>query len=346
MVGIGLIGFGYWGPNLARNFSENADCRLVGVADRVESRRSVVARRYPATTLYSDAADLISDSNVDAVAIATPVSSHFPIAERALLAGKHVLVEKPMAATSLECEKLIELAEKQGRVLMVDHTFVYNGAVRKIKEVLDSGDLGKVFYFDSVRVNLGLFQHDINVMWDLAPHDLSILSYLFGTTPVEVSAIAASHMSQMEDQVYLSLRYEDGLLAHLHVNWLAPVKVRQILVGGSKQMLVYDDNQPSEKVKIYNKGASVGTNSESVHQMLVQYRMGDMHAPKIDGTEALKLECEAFVDAIQKGRPALTDGKFGLSVVQVLEAAQKSMALRGAPVELGKSQFAAHGAGR
>lgn len=337
MIGIGVIGYGYWGPNLVRNFAQTSDARVVAVCDQRATRRSLVESLYPMTRTFADARDLIEDPAVAAVAVATPVSAHYELALQALQAGKHVLVEKPFTATVEQAERLVEEAEKRHRVLMVDHTFVYTGAVRKIKETVDRGSLGKLFYYDSVRVNLGLFQHDVNVLWDLAVHDLSIMDHVLGQRPTAIAATAVAHIKgQPENLAYLTCYFEDNLIAHFHVNWLAPVKVRRTLIGGSDRMLVFDDLEPSEKVKIYDKGVSLelGDRPEDVIPLLVGYRAGDMWAPQVDLTEALQIESQHFVDCIIHNRRPLSDGQAGWRIVRLLEAASRSLARRGEAVEI------------
>jgi predicted dehydrogenase len=279
--------------------------------------------------------DLINDTAVDAVVIATPVSTHFDLALQALQAGKHVLVEKPLTATSEQGIRLLEEAERRRRMLMVDHTFVYTGAVRKIKELVTANDLGDIYYYDSVRVNLGLFQHDVNVIWDLAVHDLSIMDYVLSLQPDAVSTTGMSHIpGQLENIAYLTLFFADQVIAHIHVNWLAPVKVRRTLIGGSKKMIVYDDLEPSEKIKTYDKGITINGNGDSIYQMLIGYRTGDMWSPRLDLTEALKTEASHFVHCLEQSEHPLTDGQAGLRVVRILEAATQSMAEQGRLVEL------------
>jgi predicted dehydrogenase len=279
-----------------------------------------------------DANEVIDRSDV--VVIATPVSTHFALAKRALSQGKHCWLEKPLTASVAEAEQLCQIAEKNGATLFVDHTFVYTGAVRKMKEVIDSGRLGDIYYFDSVRVNLGLFQHDVNVIWDLAPHDLSIADYLLNTKPVSVSAVGTGHVgSGLEDIAYLTLQYDNNLIAHFHVNWLAPVKIRKTVIGGSKSMIVYDDTETSEKIKIYDKGIDV-TTREGVYDTLVQYRTGDMLSPKIDQTEALTTATAHFIDCVKSGKKPDTDGHAGLNVVRVLEASGESIKNGGKAVSL------------
>jgi predicted dehydrogenase len=335
MINVGVIGYGYWGPNLVRNFAETPGSQIVGVSDLRPDRLTLVKARYPAVKTTTNHRDLFTDPTINAIAIATPVSTHFDLAMQALKAGKHVLVEKPMTATSEESIRLIEKAERRQRVLMVDHTFVYTSAVRKIKELIATNSLGEIYYYDSVRVNLGLFQHDVSVIWDLAVHDLAIMDYVLQSHPRAVSATGMSHIpGEPENVAYLTLLFDGRLITHIHVNWLAPVKVRRTLIGGSRKMIVYDDLEPSEKVKIYDKGITINNSAESVYQMLVGYRTGDMWAPQLDITEALRAEVLHFVHCIEKGECPITDGKAGLRVVQILEAATQSMANQGQPIEL------------
>ena len=335
MMGVGVIGYGYWGPNLVRNFAEVPDSRVVAVSDLRPERLVLARHRYPVIETTTDYRDLLADASIDAIAIATPVSTHFDLAMQALQAGKHVLVEKPLAATSEQAIWLIEEASRRNRVLMVDHTFVYTGAVRKIRELVASDELGDIYYYDSVRVNLGLFQHDVNVIWDLAVHDLSIMDYVIPFQLCAVSATGMNHIpGEPENVAYLTLFFDGCLIGHIHVNWLAPVKVRRTLIGGSRKMIVYDDLEPSEKVKVYDKGITINKNAESVYQMLIDYRVGDMWAPNFDRTEALRTEVLHFLSCIEHGEPPITDGEAGLRVVHILEAATQSMAMQGRLVEL------------
>jgi predicted dehydrogenase len=336
MVGVGIIGYGYWGPNLVRNFFETKGASVRQVCDLRAGRLEHAAMRFPGVRTTTNVDELMDDSTVDAVAIATPVSTHFDFAMRALAAGKHVLVEKPLAGTAEQARRIIAEADRRGLVLMVDHTFVYTGAVRRIREIVASGDLGDIYYYDSVRVNLGLFQHDISVLWDLAVHDLSILDYVIPAKPRAVSATGMSHVArQPENIAYLTLFFSDAMIAHIHVNWLAPVKVRRTLIGGSRKMIVYDDIEPSEKVRVYDSGISVDDQSaEGVYKMLVSYRTGDMWSPKLDLTEALQLEAAHFIACIEGGERPITDGAAGLRVVQIMEAATRSMGEQGRPVDL------------
>jgi predicted dehydrogenase len=339
MIGVGVVGYGYWGPNLVRNLWEAPGARLLSVCDLRTERLAGVQARYPAVEVTANFADLLNDPRIDAIAIATPVSSHYDLALKALQAGKHVFVEKPITSTAEQAQRLIEEAEARRLVLAVDHTFVYTGAVRKMRELVESDGVGDIYYYDSVRVNLGLFQHDVNVLWDLAVHDLSIMDYVLPEYPVAVSATGISHVAgEPENIAYLNLFFERNLIAHIHVNWLAPVKVRQTLLGGSRKMIVYDDLEPSEKIKVYDKGITVNGNGngngEKRYQMLVGYRTGDMWAPQLDMTEALSLELRQFVKAVEGSAQLATDGHAGLRVVRILEAATKSMAERGRVVEL------------
>src|SRR6476646_4034150 len=335
MVRIGVIGYGYWGPNLVRNFAEVPDTQVLAVADMNSARLQVASRRYPGVQAVVDYRDLLKNPDIDAVAISTPVSTHFPLAMEALQAGKHVLVEKPMTADTEQAQRLIDEAARRKLVLMVDHTFVYTGAVRKIRELINEGTLGDVYYYDSTRVNLGLFQHDVNVIWDLAVHDLSIMDYILPEVPVEVSATGIGHVAGAgEDAAYVSLFYSGSIIAHVNVNWLSPVKIRRTLIGGSKSMIVYDDIENSEKVKIYDKGVIVKNGPESLYKLLVSYRSGDMSAPKLDTTEALHLEAQHFAQCIQNGTTPITDGHAGLRVVSVLEAATRSIKQRGKSVRV------------
>jgi len=327
-ITIGVIGCGYWGPNLLRNFAENEAAELRWICDVDEQRLAGMARRYASAQITTDYRKVLGDSQLHAIAVVTPVATHFQIAKEALLAGKHVLVEKPLTATAGEAEELIELAERNHRRLMVDHTFVYSGAVRKMKEILASGELGELLYFDSVRINLGLFQRDINVLWDLAPHDLSIVDYLIERQPDAVSALGSCHIEQgIENIAYLMMHFSDDFIAHFHFNWLAPVKIRRTLIAGSRKMILYDDIEPTEKVRVYDKGVITNRvgDREADYQTLVSYRTGDVWAPKLDPTEALRYVTTEFLNSIRDARRPLTDGQAGLRVVRLLEAAQQSL---------------------
>src|SRR6266436_5092222 len=326
---VGVIGCGYWGPNLLRNFAENETAELRWICDADQSRLAAMGRRYPSAQTTTDYQKLLADSKLDAIAVVTPVATHFQIARAALVAGKHLLVEKPLTATGREAAALNDLADRNQLTLMVDHTFVYTGAVRKMKELVASGELGELLYFDSVRINLGLFQKDINVLWDLAPHDLSIMDYLIDRQPQAVSAIGSCHIERgIENIAYLMMNFGDDFIAHFHFNWLAPVKIRRTMIAGSRKMVLYDDIEPTEKVRIYDKGVTtnrVGPDREADYQTLVSYRTGDVWAPKLDSTEALRHVVTEFLEAIRAGRRPLTDGQSGLRVVRVLAAAQESL---------------------
>jgi predicted dehydrogenase len=334
-INIGVIGCGYWGPNLVRNFSEVSGAKVKTVSDfRLELLTKMQAR-YPAIQVTTDCQDIFNDPEIDAVAIATPVSTHYELALSALKAGKHVMVEKPMTATTEQALRLIDEAERRNLILIVDHTFVYTGAVRKMQELVANNGLGDIYYYDSVRVNLGLFQHDVNVLWDLAVHDLSIMDYVLPTKPYAVSATGMNHVpGGPENIAYLTLFFESNLIAHLHVNWLAPVKVRRTLIGGSQKMIVFDDLDPSEKVKVYDKGITVNGNNENAYQLLIGYRAGDMWAPRLEITEALHTEALHFIHCIRQGDRPITDGQAGLRVVRILEAATQSMKQQGQLVKL------------
>jgi predicted dehydrogenase len=334
MVNIGVIGYGYWGPNLVRNFAELQHGRVVAVAD-LDAGRLALAQRRHGVRITPDLSALLADSDVDAVAIATPVRTHYELALAALRAGKHVWVEKPMTETLEQARRLVDEAEQRGLVLLVDHTFIYTGAVGKMADLIAEGELGRVLYYDSVRVNLGLFQRDVSVISDLAVHDFSILDHLLHEHPVAVTASGTNHFpGTPANLAYVTLFYDSGTIAHVNVSWLAPVKLRQILVGGSKKMITYDDLEPSEKVKVYDKGVSLTDDPDQIHEMRIGYRTGDMWAPKLSLAEALRTEGEHFVDCIQHRLVPITDGKLGLRVVEVIEAANRSMRRRGETVEL------------
>jgi predicted dehydrogenase len=324
MIKLGVIGYGYWGPNIVRNFLGHQDCKVVAVCDTNSAALARVLGRHPGVRVTTEVDDIVTSPEIDAVAIVTPVSYHYELAKRALENGKHVFVEKPFTATSAQAEELVELAERKNLQIMVDHTFLFTGAVRKIKQLVDDGTLGPLYYYDSTRVNLGLFQHDVNVLWDLAPHDLSIMDYLVGLEPDLVVATGSAHVNCLEDVAHLTVYFPNNVLAHINVNWLSPVKVRTTLVGGQKKMLVWNDLDPAEKVRVYDKGADIKT-ALGVHQLLVSYRSGDMWAPKVEELEALQLETRYFLDCIKDGRKPFNDGQAGLRVVRILEAAEQSL---------------------
>jgi predicted dehydrogenase len=335
MIGVGVIGYGYWGPNLVRNFyaDENFDVRMV--CDREESRLAKLASLYPRIAGTTSCDELINDPGIDAVLIATPVDSHFPLAMTALRAGKHVFVEKPLASTSEEARQLIEEADRRGLVLAVDHTFIFTGAVRKMHELVRREEFGSVRYYDSTRVNLGLFQSDVNVIWDLAVHDLSIMQYVLDRRALAVSATGNALMpGQPEYAAFLTVFLDGGIIAHINVNWLSPVKLRQTLVGGDRQMIVYDDLQTSEKIKLYDKGIEIAPTPDQVHRLLISYRTGDLWSPKVAETEALAVEAAHFAACIRGDERPLASGTKALEIIRILEAADQSIRDRGAPVDL------------
>jgi predicted dehydrogenase len=338
VIKMAILGYGYWGPNLVRNFVEVADMEVVAVGDPDPARLALASRRYPWVRVSTEASELIADPSIDAVAIATPVGTHFELALGALRAGKHVWLEKPMTETSAQARILVDEARQRGLVLLVDHTFVYTGAVAKMADLIRSGELGDVYYYDSIRVNLGLFQRDVSVISDLAVHDFSILDHLLQEHPVAVSASGTNHFAGTpENLAYVTLFYESGTIAHINISWLAPVKVRQILVGGSKKMIAYDDLQPDEKIKVYDKGVSFTDDPHRIQELRVGYRSGDMWAPKLPVTEALRTEADHFVDCIVNGARPRTGGELGMRVVELVEAACKSMHRRGETVEIADS---------
>lgn len=335
MIGLGVIGYGYWGPNLARNFAGTSGVKLVAIADGDAARREVAGAQHPGARVHADAAALVADPAVDAVAVATPAATHGVLALAALEAGKHVWVEKPMAASAAEAQRLIEAAARRARVLMVDHVYVHNAAAQRIRGMIDEGALGTPYYYDAVRINLGRFQPDVSVLWDLAAHDLALVDYLFEDRPVEVSAIGAAHMRGAPENIaYVTLRYDAPLIAHIHVNWLAPVKTRRTTIGGSRRMAVWNDLIPDEKLKVYDCGVDMPREADERYQRQVGYRQGDVWSPRLDVAEPLARAAAHFVDCIAGGRTPLTDGASGLRVVRLLEAAAESMARDGRPVAL------------
>jgi predicted dehydrogenase len=335
-VGIGLVGYNYWGPNLARNFHKQDGCVLRTVCDLDPKQRDIAQRAFPAISSTGDFDDLLNDPSIDAIAVATPVSTHFDLARRAILAGKDVLVEKPMTFSGDDAARLVALAEEHDRILAVDHTFLFTGAVQKMKEMIDAGELGDLIYFDSVRINLGLFQHDVNVVYDLAPHDFAIALFLLGKTPVSVQANGKRYGSDdHESLAYVHVEFDDGAVAHFHVSWISPVKIRHTVVAGSERMIVYDDMEASEKIKVYDKGLVVRDDKEEVNKVLVDYRTGDMLAPKLSHREALDALAEHFVRCVSTRETPVSDGRFGLTVVRLLEGCQRSLEQGGNKVELG-----------
>lgn len=335
MVKVGVVGCGYWGPNLIRNFSNLKSSRVVSCADVKEDRLSHMRQLYPAIRTTTDFREILKDPEIDAVVIATPVAQHFPIAKEALEAGKHVFVEKPLAQSVDEGKALVDLAAKLRRTLMVGHTFVFTAAVNKIKDLIWSGELGEIYYVASSRVNLGIFQEDINVVWDLAPHDVSIMNYVLNSRPVSVSAVGRSYIRPgIEDVAFLTLKYPQAALANIHVSWLNPNKIRSTTVVGSKKMLVYDDISSLEKIRIYDKGVTMTPHYDTFGEFQLSYRYGDIMIPRLDDAEPLKIECQHFVDVIEKAAPPRSGGGHGLEVLLALEAAGRSMRERGAEIAI------------
>jgi predicted dehydrogenase len=335
-IKVGVIGCGYWGPNLIRNFNENYHTALKYACDLEQERLERIKLRYPSVIPTNNYKNLLRDEEVQVIAIATPVHTHYTLAKESLEAGKHVLIEKPLTRNVREAEKLAALAQKKNLILFVDHTFIYTGAVSKMREFITSGEIGDVYYFDSVRVNLGLFQSDINVVWDLAPHDISIMDHLISAKPRSVVAVGSCHAgNKIEDIAYVTVRFDNGLLAHFHLNWMSPVKIRKIIIGGSKKMVVFDDLDQAEKIKIYDKGIVLTPSDKKlIYQNIIQYRVGDMYAPKIDHTEALKVMLNHLVTCIKEKKKPITDGASGLRVVRILEAADKSIKKGGVKITL------------
>jgi predicted dehydrogenase len=334
-VGIGVVGYGYWGPNLVRNFVSNPNVHLVAIADRDPAKLLASRHLYPGVAVTDKFEDLLTNPEIHAIAIATPVHSHYDLALAALRAGKHVLVEKPLAPSAEQVRHLIDEADRRGLTLMVDHTFLYTPAVQKIRELINKRELGDVYYYDSTRSSLGLFQSDVNVIWDLAVHDISIIQYIMDEAPVAVSATGSCHVTgSPENMAHITLFFASKCVAHVSVNWLSPIKVRQTFIGGSKKMIVYDDLEPTEKIKLYDKGITLNESPENAHQFRIGYRAGDMWAPNISTKEALATEVEHFIDCVRTGAIPVSSGLSGLRVIEVLEAASRSIADHGKPVWL------------
>lgn len=333
MLRFGVIGYGYWGPNIVRNLRSIEGCSVVGICDQSPVARKRIQAANPGIPVHSDFNELVKSPDVDAIAVITPVWTHYELTKAALENGKHVFVEKPFTSHAAQAEELINLAEQKNLQIMVDHTFLFTGAVRKIHKLLADGTLGNLYYYDSTRVNLGLFQHDCNVIWDLAPHDLSIMNHLLHKDAEAISATGQAHVNEHEDIAFITAYFPDKMIAHVNVNWISPVKVRTTLIGGEKKMLVWNDLEADEKLKIYDKGVDV-KNQEGVYNLLVSYRSGDMWAPQVEQVEALKLELGYFVECIKKGERPFNDGCSGWKVVRMLEAASKSLAKRGELVYL------------
>lgn len=337
MIGVGVIGYGYWGPNIVRNFHATDGFRVQAVCDKNPDSLQRARKVYPDLTSTQDAGDILLAPDIDVVAIITPAWTHFELAKTALLNGKHIFVEKPFTWTSGQAEELIEIAERKHLKIMVDHTFLFTGAVKKIRELVDENLLGDLYYYDSLRVNLGLFQHDVNVIWDLAPHDLSIMDHLIRAEPEALVATGERHVNGHEDMAFITLYFPKNVIAHVNVNWLSPVKVRTTLIGGEKRMLVWNDLEAGEKIKIYDKGVSV-TSQENLHNLLVSYRSGDMWAPRIQDVEALKSELAYFHECLVNNTVPFNDGLAGLRIVRMLEAAELSVKNRGKTIQLQPSK--------
>ena len=332
-MNFGVIGFGYWGPNVARNLAALEDSCVIAIAELNASARMRAQKAHPGVTVTASAAELLASPEIDAIAVVTPVWTHYELVKAALQNGKHVFVEKPFTSNTAQGEELINLAEQKNLKIMVDHTFLFTGAVKKITQLLEEGTLGNLYYYDSTRVNLGLLQHDVNVLWDLAPHDLSIMDHLIKASPEAIVATGQSHLNGHEDVAYMTLYFPQRVIAHINVNWLSPVKVRTTLIGGEKRMLVWNDLEPDEKVKVYDKGVNI-TSREGVYEMLVNYRTGDMWAPQLEQVEALRKELSYFVECISSGKEPFNNGCAGLRVVKMLEAASESISKRGSLVYL------------
>ncbi len=334
MVRFGVIGYGYWGPNVVRNLHVLDSCEVVSVCDKNPAALRRAQQTYPGLCVTADTCDLLRSSEIDAIAVITPVWTHFDLAKAALESGKHVFVEKTFTCDSRQAETLIELAERKHLKIMVDHTFLFTGAVQKIRQLVDEGTLGSLYYYDSTRVNLGLFQHDINVVWDLAPHDLSIMDYLIRRNPEAVVATGEKHLNGFVDVAFLTIYFPGNVIAHINVNWLSPVKVRTTLIGGEKKMLVWNDLEADEKIKVYDKGVTKNEKQEGVYDLLISYRSGDMWAPRVEQVEALKVELGYFAECIMNDKTPINDGAAGLRVVRMLEAAEESLQERGRIVPL------------
>lgn len=333
MINVGVIGYGYWGPKVVRNLQSLDTVRVTGVCDKDPAAAQRAQRAYPNVSVTTDCSEILIAPDVDTIAVVTPVWTHHELAKAALQNGKHVFVEKPFTSSTAQAEELIELAERKKLKIMVDHTFLFTGAVRKIRELIEQGVLGDLYYYDSMRVNLGLFQHDVNVVWDLAPHDLSIVDHLIPGEPEAVIATGESHLNGMADVAFITVYFPRNVIAHINVNWLSPVKVRTTLIGGEKKMLVWNDLEADEKIKVYDKGIQVA-NGEGIYELLVSYRSGDMWAPKVEQTEALRTELAYFVDCVANNKHPHNDGQAGLRVVRMLEAVECSLRERGRVVRL------------
>ena len=333
MIRIGVIGYGYWGPNIVRNLHGVDSARVEMVCDKSSAALARMRKAYPAISTTSDPNDILRSPQIDAVAVITPVWTHYELTKAALENGKHVFVEKPFTSNVTQADELIELAARKRLTVMVDHTFLFTGAVRKIRELVDNGALGDLYYYDSLRVNLGLFQHDVSVIWDLAPHDLSIMDHLIKNRPEAIVATGEKHLNGVEDVAFMTIYFPQNVIAHINVNWLSPVKIRTTLIGGQKKMLVWNDLVADEKIRVYDKGVAI-TGGEGIRDVLVSYRTGDMWAPQIEQSEALRVELNYFADCIMNNKAPFNDGHAGLRVVRMLEAAECSIRKRGEMVRL------------
>jgi predicted dehydrogenase len=333
MIRIGVIGYGYWGPNIVRNLRSLERCQVAAVCDQSPAALKRVKQTYPDLAVTTLSTELLASPEIDAIAVVTPVCTHFELAKAALENGKHVFIEKPFTSTTQQAEELIELAERKNLRIMVDHTFLFTGAVQKMRQLIEEGVLGDLYYYDSTRVNLGLFQHDISVVWDLAPHDLSIMDFLIQEKPEAVTATGEAHLNGLVDVAFITIYFPRKIIAHVNVNWLSPVKVRTTLIGGEKKMLVWNDLEADEKIKVYDKGVQMNS-GQDLHELLVSYRAGDMWAPRVEQTEALKVELSHFVECVTKGQTPFNDGAAGFRVVRMLEAADRSLKERGRAIEL------------
>jgi len=333
MIKIGVIGYGYWGPNIVRNLQGLDSTRTELICDSNPSAQARARKAHPGIRIVSDADEVLRSASIDAVAIITPVWTHYELAKKALENGKHVFIEKPFASNSAQAQELINLAAQKNLQIMVDHTFLFTGAVRKIRELTESGALGDLYYYDSLRVNLGLFQHDVSVIWDLAPHDLAIMDYVIKGDPEAVVATGERHLNGVEDVAYMTVYFPRNIIAHINVNWLSPVKIRTTLIGGQKKMLVWNDLVADEKVRVYDKGVQI-TSGEGIRNLLVSYRTGDMWAPQLEQLEALHVELDYFAKCITNKETPFNDGHAGLRVVQMLEAAEASIRKRGEVIRL------------
>lgn len=330
---VGVIGYGYWGPNIVRNLHGQKHVQAAMVCDKSAAALARVRKAYPGIETVSDPVDVVRSPEIDAVAVITPVWTHYELAKLALENGKHVFIEKPFTSNSAQAEELINLAARKKLTIMVDHTFLFTGAVRKIRELTESGALGDLYYYDSLRVNLGLFQHDVSVIWDLAPHDLSIMDHVIQAEPEAIVATGEKHLNGVEDVAFMTIYFPRNVIAHINVNWLSPVKIRTTLIGGQKKMVVWNDLVADEKVRVYDKGVQI-TSGDGIRDLLVSYRTGDMWAPQLEPMEALHTEMNYFADCVLNSKTPFNDGHAGLRIVRMLEAAEESIRKRGELIRL------------